>query len=80
MSKAISLKINEEIFEETETILKKMHMPRNSYINRAIAFYNTAMKRRMLKKQFAEESRMVSKNSLEINREFEDMEDEIMGL
>jgi hypothetical protein len=77
MSRAISLKINEDVFSETESILKTLHVPRNSYINRAIAFYNSCMKRNLVKKQYAEESSLVSKESVQVNKEFEALEDEL---
>lgn len=80
MSKAISLKLNETVFNEAEGILKKIHIPRNAYINQALKYYNQAIKRKLLKKQYLKESALVSKHSLEINREFQEIEDEILGL
>lgn len=32
-SKAISLKLNDGVFREAESIVRSMHIPRNSYIN-----------------------------------------------
>ena len=40
MSKMLSLKMQNDIFIETEAITKKIHMPRNAYINQAVDFYN----------------------------------------
>ncbi len=40
MSKNLSLKLQDEIFEETEHVLRKVKRPRNAYINEAIHFYN----------------------------------------
>jgi predicted transcriptional regulator len=48
MSKNLSLKLQDEIFEETERVLRKVKRPRNAYINEAILFYNNLMSRRVL--------------------------------
>ena len=80
MSKAISLKLNDAVFNEAETILKKIHIPRNFYINEALKYYNRAIKRKLIREQYLKESVLVSKHSLEINREFQDIDDEILGL
>ena len=80
MSKAISLKINDRIFKETEDILQKTHVPRNSYINEAIKYYNRLIRRRLLKRRYQKESLLVGGQSLEINQEFQKIEDDILGL
>ncbi len=36
MSKAFPLKVNDQLFNETEEILKKIHVSRNAYVNEAI--------------------------------------------
>ena len=80
MSKAISLKLNESTFQEAENIVKSMHIPRNSYINQAIKHYNYLIKRKMLKRQYIKESAIAGKRSLAINEEFQEIDDEILGL
>ncbi len=77
MSKNVLLKLRDEVYEETEAITQKMHIPRNAYINTAVDFYNKLKKRALLKKQLAKESQMVRDNSLEILETFEAFEDEI---
>jgi galactokinase len=74
MSKSLSLKLNDAIFEETEQILKKVKMPRNSYINKALEYYNEYNRRTLLKKQLIKESRLVSEESMRVLREFEAFE------
>ncbi len=76
MSKVLSLKLKEGVFEETESILHKIHKTRNSYINEAVEFYNKVFKRRMLKNKLAKESKMVAEDSLAVLEEFEAFEDE----
>jgi predicted transcriptional regulator len=78
MSKALSLKINEDIYREVEKITKKYHIPRNAYINQALSVYNRLNRRKILKKQLAFESGLVGNNSLEVLAEFDKFEDEIL--
>lgn len=77
MSKTLSLKLKDEIFDETENILEKIHKPRNSYINEAVSFYNKFIKRSLLKKRLKKESSIVSASSLKVLHEMELLEYEI---
>src|SRR5258708_6744550 len=74
--KNLSLKLEDSIFQETEKIVAKVKKNRNRYINEAIEFYNRLHKRRLLSKQLSKESKIVSKDSLEILAEFEKLNDE----
>ena len=71
MSKILSLKLQEDIFRDTEEIVKKMDIPRNTFINRAVKFYIRAYKKGLLKKQLKHESLLVAKDSMAILKEFE---------
>ncbi|OGX06815.1 MAG: hypothetical protein A3G87_07065 [Omnitrophica bacterium RIFCSPLOWO2_12_FULL_50_11] len=77
MSKILSLKLRDDVYEETEVITEKLHVPRNGYINAAIAFYNKLKKRALLKKELARESQMVRDNSMEVLKAFDAFEDEL---
>lgn len=77
MSKALSLKIRDEIFDEVEEIIKKLDTQRNAYINRALEYFNLMNRREFLKDSYIRESKMVSNNSLEILEEFEQFEENI---
>jgi len=77
MSKILSLKLRDDIYEETEVLTEKLRVPRNGYINSAIAFYNKLKKRALLKKELTAESAMVRDNSMEVLKAFEAFEDEI---
>ena len=72
--KTISLKIDDAIFVDTETILNSIKKPRNRYINEALEFYNTINKKRILAKKIQLESILVSQNSLKVLSDFEDFE------
>ncbi len=77
MSKAISLKLKDDLFHETEEIIRHNRQPRNAYFNKAIGLYNLLWKRKMIKKALAEESGWVAENSLEVLEVFEQIEDRL---
>lgn len=79
MAKALSLKLREDLFAETEEITKKAHIPRNTYINRALDFYNAYNRRKLLKAQLHRESQLVSGDSMRILDEFEHLEDDLIA-
>lgn len=70
-SKALSLKLREDIFKETENIVKAARTSRNAYINNAVDFYNQLQKRSMLKKKLHWESKMVAAESMKVLEELE---------
>ena len=75
MSKVLSLKLQEKVFEETEEILRKSRKARNAYFNEAINLYNKLWKRKLLKKELAKESALFAADSLEVLEVFERLED-----
>lgn len=72
--KNISLKLDDSIFGETEKILARLKKPRNRYINEALDFYNKIQKRLVLEKRLKKESNLVKINSLEVLKEFENID------
>ena len=79
MSKMLSLKLRENVFEEVEKITKKINMPRNAYINDALEVFNKLNKRRILKRKLLKEVASVKASSEEVLSEFEKLEDELPG-
>ena len=75
--KVLSLKLREDVFQEVENVVHKIHVPRNAYINDALMFYSKLYKRKLIRKQLEKESRAVRGTSLEILHEFEKLEDEL---
>jgi predicted transcriptional regulator len=69
--KMLSLKLDEEIFRETEKLTLKLKKPRNRYINEALDLYNKYNERMLLKKQLHKESKLVSAESSLVLSEFE---------
>jgi hypothetical protein len=74
--KTLSLKLDDNIFEETEDILAKVKKSRNRYINEAVDYYNRINKRNLIAGKLAKESRIVKKESLTVLSEFEALQDE----
>lgn len=74
--KTLSLKLDDKIFDEAEELTAKLKLARNRYINEAVSIYNLYNKRRLLKKQLMHESKLSSKDSMDILREFEKLIDE----
>ena len=79
MSKNLSLKLQDNIFEETEQVLRKVKRPRNAYINEAIHFYNKLVARRILKNKLIKESSIVAADSMAVLEEFEKIEEALPG-
>lgn len=74
--KNLSLKLDDDIFDETEKIVARVQKTRNRYINEAIDFYNRLHRRGLLSKQLARESKLVASDSMEVLAEFEKLHDE----
>ena len=74
--KNISLKLQDDVFSETEEILSELDISRNKYLNEAIQSYNKAKKREKIRKMLHEDSKKVSKNSMKVLKEFEAFLDE----
>jgi len=74
--KTLSLKLEDNIFQETEDVLSKVKKSRNRYINEAVDYYNRINKRNLISKKLAKESKLVKKESLLVLNEFESLHDE----
>lgn len=75
--KTLSLKLDDNVFEETEKVVSELNLARNRYINEALNLYNQFNRRRVIKKKLAKESKLVAQSSSEILAEFEKIADEI---
>jgi predicted transcriptional regulator len=73
--KSLSLKLDENVFKETEEITSVLKCTRNRYINDALTLYNKYNKREILKKKLLRESGMAKQDSMEILEIFEQLDD-----
>ena len=74
--KTLSLKLDDNIFNETEIVLTKVNKSRNRYINEAVDYYNRINKRKLIESKLIKESMLIRKESMEILAEFERLNDE----
>jgi phosphorylcholine metabolism protein LicD len=72
--KRLSLRVYDGIYEEAEKIIAALHIPRDAYINQALALYNQYNKRKILKHKLKKESVVVFQESMTILKEFEHLE------
>lgn len=75
--KILSLKLKDNVFNEAEGLIEKIHISRNAYINQALAFYNKINRRRLLKKKLLRESHLTRADSLEVLQEMEKLQDDL---
>jgi len=74
--KTISLKLDDNIFNDTEKVLTKINKSRNRYINEAVEYYNKVNNRNLLARRLVKESRIVREESLLVLSEFDNLQDE----
>ena len=74
--KNLSLKLDDDIFLETERVVEKLGTTRNRYINEALEIYNKYYNRKMLRDQLVKESRAAYGSSRDILEEYERLIDE----
>ncbi len=71
MAKSLSLKLEENVFDEAEKLLKVIKMPRNAYINKAVNHYNHLVRKKILAEKLKLESIAVKNNSMDVLKDFE---------
>ena len=74
MSKALLLKLNDQTFETAEKVIRRVKMPRNAYINRAVDFYNRLQLRRLRAKTLKNEVALLKDDTKNVLESFELLE------
>ena len=69
--KTLSLKLDDQIFNEAEKVISKVKKTRNRYINEAVDYYNQFNSRKLIAEKLAKESKLVQENSMTVLTEFE---------
>ncbi len=75
MVKALSLKLDEATFKEVEKIRRRLKLPRNTYIRKAVSHYNALYARKLLEREYRNASRRLGAGHLEYLQETELLED-----
>ena len=74
--KTLSLKLEDQIFNDAEVVISKVKKTRNRYINEAVDHYIRYNKRKILAAKLAKESKLVQDESMLVLGEFERISDE----
>lgn len=77
MAKAISVKLEEGVYETAQRLVHQLGTSRNAYINQAIAHYNGWQERRALARRLRQESRLLQGESKAVLEEFERLPEEL---
>ncbi len=80
MAKALSLKLDEPTYEQVEKIRKRLKLPRNTYIRKALSHYNALYSRKLLEAEYRKASRRLGAAHLQYLKETELLEDLPEGL
>ena len=75
MAKALSLKLDDPTYRDTEKIRKRLKLPRNTYIRKAISHYNALHERKLLEREYGEASRRLGAAHLHYLKETELLDD-----
>jgi hypothetical protein len=75
MAKALSLKLDEPTYREAEKIRKRLNLPRNTYIRKAVSHFNALYARKLLEREYRKASNQLAATHLEYLRETELLED-----
>jgi metal-responsive CopG/Arc/MetJ family transcriptional regulator len=76
MSVAVSLKLDQQIFEDVNQIIKQLDTSRNKYINEALSYYNKMQKKNAIQEQLKIELALIKESSMEVLREMEALPDD----
>ncbi len=75
MAKALSLKLDDATYRHTETIRRRLKLPRNTYIRKAIGHYNALHERKWLAREYRAASRRLGAAHLRYLKETELLDD-----
>jgi metal-responsive CopG/Arc/MetJ family transcriptional regulator len=77
--KVLSLKLKDDVFEELESVMQRVSVSRNAYINEAIRFYNKMHRKQIIRKQIRYASKLVGEQSLKMAQELEGIDNHLLG-
>ena len=75
MAKTVSLKLDESNYSKAEKIRKRLKLPRNTYIRKAISHYNSLCARKLLEREHSKASQRLGAAHFEYVKETELLED-----
>ena len=75
MSKALSLKLDDPTYRDAERIRRRLKLPRNTYLRKAISHYNALYGRKLLEREYRAASRRLGAAHLRYLQQTELLED-----
>jgi len=75
MAKTVSLKLDDPTYWIAEKIRKRLKLPRNTYIRKAISHYNSLYARKLLEREYSKASQRLGAAHIEYLKETELLED-----
>lgn len=75
MSRLLSLKLEDELYNTLESDIIELKIPKNQYINLAVKEYQKLLKKERLKKQFEIEVKLVKESSAEMIKILNELQD-----
>jgi hypothetical protein len=72
--KTIAVNIKESVFKESEKLSAGLKKSTEKYINEAIQYYNLHQNRKVLKNKLKEESYLMKEDSLNVLKDFEEID------
>ena len=75
MAKALSLKLDEPTYLAAEKIRKRLKVPRNTYLRKAVSHYNALYSRKLLEREYRKASRRLGASHLEYLKQTELLDD-----
>ena len=76
MTSLVSIRINDNLLQSMKTNAHRLHLSQTDYVRKAIELMNRETERRERKKRLENASLRVRKESMKINAEFSEIEDD----
>jgi len=76
MSALVSVRLNDELFKDLKNKAGILHLSQTEYIRQAIERMNTKTEQELRSKRLAKASLRVRSESMKINKEFSEVEDD----
>ena len=70
----VTIRISEELINKTSKIARSLKVSRNEYIKKSILSMNENIYQQELESQLTYSSKLVRKNSMQVNKDFDEIE------
>jgi len=70
----VTIRISEELMNKTNQIARSLKVSRNEYIKKSILTMNESVNQQEIKIQLTKSSKLVRNNSMQVNKDFDEIE------